>query len=43
MSTMALTLYTLVWPVVVAVVMAVIGTAFVREWLTARRNGEDII
>lgn len=43
MATAALTLYTLIWPVVVAVVMVVIGTAFFREWRSARRNGVDII
>lgn len=43
MSTLGLTLYVLVWPVVVLVVMGVIGYAFVREWLIARKNGEDII
>lgn len=43
MSTVALTLYVLVWPALVAVVLAVIGRGFLREWLEARREGRDII
>jgi hypothetical protein len=43
MSTVALTLYVLVWPALVAVVLAVIGRGFFREWLEARREGRDII
>ncbi|WP_227487363.1 putative transporter small subunit [Nocardioides malaquae] len=43
MSTFALTFYVLMWPVIVAVVLAVIGTAFYREWREARRNGEDLV
>lgn len=43
MSTLALTIYVLMWPVLVAVVMAVIGRGFLREWLDARRRGDDLI
>lgn len=43
MSTVALTIYVLIWPVLVAVIMAVIGVAFVKEWRHAKRTGEDII
>lgn len=43
MSTAALTIYVLVWPVLVAVVMIIIGVAFVKEWRRARRSGQDII
>lgn len=38
-----MTMYVLVWPVVVAVVLAVISRAFYLEWRDARRRGEDII
>lgn len=43
MSTVALTAYVLVWPVLVAIVMAVIARGFIREWLTSRRNGQDLV
>ncbi|WP_239456549.1 putative transporter small subunit [Nocardioides solisilvae] len=43
MSTTALTLYVLVWPVVVGVVLLVLSRAFVAEWLEARREGRDLI
>ncbi|WP_163542869.1 putative transporter small subunit [Occultella kanbiaonis] len=42
-STIALTAYVLIWPVIVAVVLFVIARAFVKEWLDARREGRDII
>ncbi|MEE1620381.1 putative transporter small subunit [Zafaria sp. Z1313] len=38
-----LTVYVLVWPVVVAGTLAVIARAFFREWAEARRNGRDLI
>lgn len=38
-----MTMYVLVWPIVVAVVLAVISRAFYLEWRDARRRGEDII
>jgi len=43
MSTLAMTLYVLAWPVIVATVMFFIGRAFFAEWREARRNGEDLI
>ncbi|CAL9420260.1 putative transporter small subunit [Streptomyces sp. enrichment culture] len=43
MSTAALTAYVLMWPVLVAVVLFVIGRGFFREWAEARRKGEDLI
>ncbi|MGO1440822.1 MAG: putative transporter small subunit [Brevibacterium yomogidense] len=39
----ALTAYTLVWPVLVAIVMIVIGRAFVQEWKEARDEGIDLV
>ncbi|HLS24592.1 MAG TPA: putative transporter small subunit [Beutenbergiaceae bacterium] len=38
-----LTGYVLMWPVLVAVVMAIIARGFIREWWEARREGRDII
>ena len=43
MITVALTAYVLAWPILVAIVMFVIARGFLREWLTSRRNGEDLI
>ncbi len=38
-----LTVYMLVWPLLVVGVLFVITRAFTREWRDARRAGEDII
>ncbi|TCN49534.1 hypothetical protein EV641_115135 [Rhodococcus sp. SMB37] len=43
MNTLALTLYVLIWPALVALVLFVLGRGFIKEWLEARRNGEDLI
>ncbi|MCL7369124.1 MULTISPECIES: putative transporter small subunit [Streptomyces] len=43
MSTAALTVYVLMWPAIVAVVLFVISRGFYREWAQARRDGQDII
>lgn len=43
MSAMALTVYVLMWPVIVAAVLGVISRAFLSEARRARRNGEDLI
>ncbi|MGV0834827.1 putative transporter small subunit [Mycolicibacterium thermoresistibile] len=43
MSTFALTVYVLMWPVIVAVVLGVLIVAFTKEWLKSRRSGEDLI
>lgn len=43
MSTIALTMYVLMWPVIVAAVMIVIGVAFIKEWRHAKRSGDDLI
>lgn len=43
MSTIGLTLYVLVWPVIVAVVLGVLVIAFTKEWLESRRTGEDLV
>jgi hypothetical protein len=41
--TVALTAYVLAWPILVAIVMFVIARGFLREWLTSRRSGKDLI
>lgn len=43
MSTLSLTIYVLVWPVLVTVVLGVLCRGFFKEWFEARRNGEDLI
>jgi len=43
MESLFLTLYVLVWPVVVAGVLFVIARAFFRELRAARREGRDIV
>ena len=41
--TVLLTLYVLIWPVIVIGVLAVIVTAFTRELRQARKEGRRII
>ncbi|MCK0092740.1 putative transporter small subunit [Rhodococcus sp. F64268] len=43
MSTVALTIYVLIWPLLVALVLLVLGRGFAKEWLESRRNGEDLV
>lgn len=43
MSPIALTIYVLMWPVIVAGVMFVIGRAFLKEARGAKRRGETIV
>ncbi|WP_307792293.1 putative transporter small subunit [Streptomyces verrucosisporus] len=43
MSTIALSTYILIWPVIVAVVLFVVGRAFYCEWAEARRDGRSLI
>ncbi|WP_030421748.1 putative transporter small subunit [Streptomyces sp. SCSIO 75703] len=43
MNTVLLSVYILMWPVLVAVVLFVISRGFFREWAEARRNGQDLI
>nr|WP_227993532.1 putative transporter small subunit [Pseudactinotalea sp. HY160] len=38
-----LTVYILMWPVIVAGVLFVLCRGFMKEWLEARREGRDII
>ena len=43
MGTTALTLYVLMWPVIVAAVLLVLSRAFLSDWREARKEGRDII
>lgn len=43
MSITALTVYVLMWPAIVAVVLAVICVGFVREMRAARKKGRDLV
>lgn len=43
MSITALTVYVLMWPVIVAVVLAVICVGFVREMRDAKKEGRDLV
>jgi hypothetical protein len=43
MSPFVLTLYVLVWPVLVAGVLAVLCTAFGREAAEAKREGRELV
>jgi len=43
MSPILLTIYVLMWPVIVAGVLFVLVRGFVREWAESKRDGEAII
>lgn len=43
MSVFFLTLYILIWPVLVAVVLFVLGRAFIQEFRAAKREGRPLI
>ena len=43
MSISALTLYILIWPAIVAVVLTVICVSFYEEWRAAKDEGRRII
>lgn len=43
MSPILLTIYVLIWPVLVAGTLAVIVTGFLKEVIEARREGDPII
>ncbi|MEG2314113.1 MULTISPECIES: putative transporter small subunit [Brevundimonas] len=43
MGTFGLTTYVLIWPALVAIVLAVLVKAFFADWLTARREGRRMI
>ncbi|MGO1183037.1 MAG: putative transporter small subunit [Micrococcaceae bacterium] len=41
--TLGLTLYVLIWPILVAIIMFVIARGFFADWREARREGRSII
>lgn len=43
MSTMMLTAYLLIWPMIVAGVLYVLASNFIREWREARREGRPLV
>lgn len=43
MSPILLTIYVLIWPVIVAGVLAVLGRGFAKEALEAKREGVPLI
>ncbi len=43
METLLLTIYVLMWPVIVAGTLFALCRGFVKDWLQARRDGERII
>ncbi|MGO1165364.1 MAG: putative transporter small subunit [Janibacter sp.] len=43
MSITALTVYILIWPVIVAVILGVICTTFIKELRSSQKKGRDII
>ncbi|MDN3713467.1 putative transporter small subunit [Paracoccus cavernae] len=43
MSTTLLTIYVLIWPAIVAIVLWVLVSAFFKEWREARRDGRPLI
>ena len=43
MSPLFLTIYVLIWPAIVAVVLWVLVSAFFKEWRSARREGRPLI
>lgn len=43
MNAIFLTTYLLAWPMVVGIVLAVIVSAFCKEWRGARKDGRSLI
>lgn len=43
METFFLTLYVLIWPLVVAVTLVAICRGFLKDWREARREGRTLI
>lgn len=43
MTSLLLSIYVLVWPVITAIVLAVIARGFIKEWAEARRSGRDLV
>lgn len=43
MNAALLTVYVLIWPVLVAATLFVITRGVIREWVAARRTGRDLV
>lgn len=43
MSSLSLTIYVLIWPVIAAIVMVVLCVALFRDMRKARRDGVDMV
>lgn len=43
METFLLTVYVLMWPVIVAGVLWTVSKSFILDWLEARKEGRNII
>lgn len=43
MTTLALTAYVLIWPVIVAFVLYFLGRGFFKDWRQSRKEGRPII
>lgn len=43
MNVALMTAYILLWPLLVAIMMVVIGRAVVQDFRRARRRGEDVV
>ncbi len=43
MNATLLTLYILVWPVICAILLAVLVGSVIRDWRSARKDGRDMV
>ena len=43
MATIMLTLYVLIWPVIVLAVLGILVKGFIVDWRQARRDGDSLI
>lgn len=43
MTTLALTTYVLIWPLIVAFVLYFLGRGFFKDWRQSRKDGRPII
>lgn len=43
MGTVLLTVYVLIWPVIVACVLSFLVRGFIKDWRTSRKEGRSII
>ncbi len=43
MNEILLSVYVLIWPVLVAVILGIIVKGFITDWIAARRDQQDLI